>query len=89
MGRIKIGSSKYGDVRKAFRNGTIAESEEGRQIHVEYLEEAKSRQYHIEVKTLYYGLRPPDSNPRSSNFPYQLCDVGKLLNLSKPVSLFE
>lgn len=40
MGRIKIGSPKYGDVRKAFKNGTAAKSEEGRQTRVEYLEEA-------------------------------------------------
>lgn len=89
MGRIKIGSLKYGDVRNAFKNGTAAKSEEGRQIYVEYLEEAISRQYYVEVKSLYYGLRPPDSNPRSSNFPCQLCDLSKLLNLSKPVSLFD
>lgn len=89
MGRIKIGSLKYGDVRKALRNRTTAESEEGKQIHMEYLEEAIKRQYHVEVKSLSCGLRPPDSNPRSSNFPYQLCDLGKLLNLSKHVSLFE
>lgn len=89
MGRIKIGSPKYGDVKKAFKNGTAAKSEEGRQTRVEYLEEAITRQYYVEVKSLCYGLRPPDSNPRSSNFPYQLCDLSKLLILSKPVSLFD
>lgn len=68
MRKIKIGCLKYGDVRKAVRNGRTEELEKGWKC-VWYLEEMRSRQYHVEVKNPCYGLRPPDSNPTSRDLP--------------------
>lgn len=52
-----------------------------------YLEEVVSKQTCVGFKRPCYGLGPSYLDPEPSNLPYRLCDRGKLLNLSKLVSL--
>ena len=81
MGRIKIGSSKCGDVRRAFRNGTTAESKAGRQIHGVYPKETISSQYVLRLRApiadsnLWMQIPGPAA--------YQLCDLASFLTFLK------